>query len=321
LAVKFRDYYEVLGVPRSASPEEIKRAYRRQARKHHPDLQPPGERAKANETIQLINEAYEVLSDPEKRKKYDALGEHWKSGMDFAPPPGASPGGPSGAWGETHAWGDAGAFSDFFESLFGGASAGRGARGRGRGRGADGGIRFSMAGGDVEAELPVTLDELLREGRRRIHVGDRSLDVRIPVGARDGNVLRLSGQGEPGIGGGPSGDLFLRLRLEPDPRYRASGDDLEMDLKLWPWQAVLGTSVRIETPDGPVALKIPPKSASGQRLRLRDRGLPRADGTRGSLFATLRIVVPREPSEKERQAYEDLKRAATSPEDRPAEDG
>jgi len=304
VAVKFRDYYEVLGVPRTASADEIKRAYRQLARKHHPDLQPAAERAKAAERFKEINEAHEVLRDPDKRSKYDALGAGWKSGADFTP----SPGGGEGA-ADAPEWEDLGGFSDFFASLFG----------RPTGRASRDGVRIMVPGSDVEAELPVTLEELLRGGRRRVTLGgSRSLDVEIPLGARAGSMLRLAGQGEPGAGGGPPGDLYLRLRLIPQPRFRAAGDDLEMDLPLWPWQAVLGADLRIETPDGPVTLKVPAGTQSGRRLRLRGRGLPRGDGGRGDLYAVVRIVVPARPSAAEREAYETLKRGASAPADRPA---
>ncbi len=303
MAVKFRDYYEVLGVPRTATADEIKRAYRQLARKYHPDLQPAAERAKAAERFKEINEAYEVLSDPDMRPKYDALGAGWKSGSDFTPPPGA------GGAGDASEWEDLGDVSDFFASLFG-----RPTRRAGRD-----GARITVPGSDVEAELPATLEDLLRGGRRRITLdGSRSLDVEIPLGAREGTMLRLAGQGEPGGGGGPPGDLYLRVRLVPHPRYRVAGDDLEMDLPLWPWQAVLGAGVRIETPDGPVTLTVPAGTQSGRRLRLRGRGLPRGDGGRGDLYAVVRIVIPERPSGAEREAYETLKRGASAPADRPA---
>ena len=180
MAVKFRDYYETLGVPRTATSEEIKRAYRKLARKHHPDLQPAAERTKAAERFKEINEAYEVLSDADQRAKYDALGAGWKGGADFTPPGGAE-------WGDVGAaeWEDLGGFSDFFASLFG-RPGGRGTRG----------VRITMPGRDVEAELPLTLEELLRGGRRRITVNGRTLEVDIPSGAREGTVLRLAGEGE-----------------------------------------------------------------------------------------------------------------------------
>jgi curved DNA-binding protein len=310
VAVKFRDYYEVLGVPRSAPAAEIKRAYRQLARKHHPDLQPVAERAKAAERFKEINEAYEVLSDPDKRAKYDALGANWKNGMDFTPPPGAAGRSAEGFSAESFSAEDLGDFSDFFSSMFG-RTAGRGARG--------GSVRVTMPGADIEAELPVTLDDLLRGGKRRIQLAEgRAVDVEIPLGVRDGVVLRLAGQGGRGVNGGPPGDLFLHLHLAPHPRYRVVGDDIEMDLPLWPWQAVLGAEVRVDTPEGPVTLTVPPGTQSGRRLRLRGRGLPRGDGSRGDLYAVVRIMVPERASPAEREAYEALRRSASVPADRPA---
>ena len=310
MAVKFRDYYEVLGVPRTATAEEIKRAYRQLARKHHPDLQVASERARASERFKEINEANEVLSDPDKRAKYDALGANWKGGMDFTPPPDTGRG-PS----VTTEWEGFGDFSDFFGSIFGRPSGGRAGAGR---AGADrAGVRMPIPGNDVEGELPLTLDDVLHGGQRRITVDGRSLDVTIPRGIRDGATLRLAGQGGPGVNGGPAGDVYLRVRLLPHPRYRVVGDDLEMDLPLWPWQAVLGAEVRVDTPDGPVTLTVPPGTQSGQRLRLRGRGLPR-DAARGDLYAIARIVVPTRPSAAEREAYEMLRQRASAPADRPA---
>jgi len=304
VAVKFRDYYEVLGVSRTATAEEIKRAYRQLARKHHPDLKPASERAAAAERFKEINEANDVLSDPDKRAKYDALGQNWKSGMDFTPPPGSGRAAPGSA-----AWEDVGDVSDFFASLFG----------RGAGRGGRGSARITLAGSDVEAELSVTLEELLRGGRRRLQLpGGRTLEVEIPGGVRDGTVLRLAGQGERGTDGAPPGDLFLHVRLIPHARFRVIGDDLEMDLSLWPWQAVLGAEVRVETLDGPVTLTIPPGTQNGRRLRLRGRGLPRGDGQRGDLYAAVRIMISERPSAAERAAYEAVRSAATAPADRPA---
>ena len=288
MAVKFRDYYEVLGVPRTATAEEIKRAYRQLARKHHPDLQVASERARASERFKEINEANEVLSDPDKRAKYDALGANWKGGMDFTPPPDTGRG-PS----VTTEWEGFGDFSDFFGSIFGRPPGGR--AGAGRAGGDRAGVRMPIPGNDVEGELPLTLDDVLHGGQRRITVDGRSLDVTIPRGIRDGATLRLAGQGGPGVNGGPAGDVYLRVRLLPHPRYRVVGDDLEMDLPLWPWQAVLGAEVRVDTPDGPVTLTVPPGTQSGQRLRLRGRGLPR-DGARGDLYAVVRVVVPTRPS-------------------------
>jgi curved DNA-binding protein len=302
VAVKFRDYYEVLGVPRTASADDIKRAYRQLARKHHPDLQPAAERSRAAERFKDINEAYEVLSDPDKRGKYDALGSSWKSGMDFT-----SSGGERG-YARAEDWGDVGDMSDFFASLFG----------RGTQRTSGRGVRVTMPGSDVEADMAVGLDELLHGGKRRITLDGRSVEVEIPRGARDATVLRLAGQGGPGVNGGAPGDAYLRLRLVPHPRYRVAGDDLEMDLSLWPWQAVLGADVRTDTPDGPVTLSVPAGTQGGRRLRLRGRGLPRPDDSRGDLHAVARIVIPERPTVAEREAYEALKKHATAPADRPA---
>jgi curved DNA-binding protein len=307
--VKFRDYYEILGVTREAKPDEIKRAYRKAARKHHPDVAKPADRAQAEEEIKLVNEAYEVLRDPKKRARYDALGANWKSGDDFAPPNGAGPrGGARGVGGEAVDFED---FSDFFSSLFGDIGVGGGRR-RVRQRG-------PMRGHDVEAELALGVSELLAAGKRRITLGQgRALDVEIPKGARTGTVLRLAGQGEPGALGGPPGDLYMHLRVKDDGRFRVEGDDLAMDLPLWPWQAVLGATVRTDVPDGAVDLKIAPGTARGARLRLKGQGLPRADGSRGELYAVVRIEVPTAPSPDETKAYEALRDAARVPKDRPA---
>ena len=308
MAVKFRDYYEVLGVPRTASADDIKRAYRQLARKHHPDLQPASERTRAAERFKEINEAYEALSDADKRAKYDALGQNYKGGMDFTPPPGARRGATvtTGDWNDV---GDVGDFSDFFASIFGRSAAGR----------RRGGARIPVPGNDMEAELPLTLDDVLHGGQRRITLDGKSLDVTIPRGIRDGATLRLAGKGDPGVNGGPAGDVYLHVRLAPHPRYRVIGDDLEMDLPLWPWQAVLGSEVRVDTPDGPVTVTVPPGTQSGARLRLRGRGLPRADGrNRGDLYAVVRVVVPTRPSAAERDAYAALRRVAAAPADRPA---
>jgi curved DNA-binding protein len=305
VAVKFRDYYEVLGVPRTATADEIKKAFRQLARKKHPDLQPAAERPKAAENFKQINEAYEVLRDPQKRAKYDALGENWKGGMDFTPPPGSGWSGanPSGSV----EWEDLGDFSDFFASIFGQAN---GKSGRRR-------VRMTVPGSDVEAELSVTLEEVLHGGKRRIQLSNRNLEVEIPIGAHDGTVLRLAGQG---TGDAPPGDLYLRVRVLPHARFRVVGDDLEMDLPVWPWQAVLGASIRIATPEGPVTLKVPPGTQGGRRLRLRERGLPRTHGGRGDLHAITRIVIPETPNAAEREAFEKLKAAASAPADRPAKE-
>jgi curved DNA-binding protein len=285
-------------VPRSAKPEEIRRAYRKLARKHHPDVVPPAERAAAEEEIKAVNEAYEVLRDAAKRKRYDALGANWKAGDDFAPPHGGMPRG-----GQQVDFDD---FSDFFSSLFGDLGVG-GGRSR---------QRRPARGRDIEAELRLGPEELMAGGKRRLTLGaGRALDVDLPKNARNGTVLRLAGQGEPGS---PPGDLYMHVRVQDDGRYKVEGDDLAMDLPLWPWQAVLGATVRTSMPDGTVDLKVAPLTVAGARLRLKGRGLPRADGSRGDLYAVIRIAVPTELSPDERKAYEALRDAARVPDDRPA---
>jgi len=311
MAVKFRDYYEVLGVPRTASEKDIKRAYRQLARKHHPDLQPQAERAKASERFKEINEAYEVLSDPEKRKRYDLLGENYREGQDFTPPPEWQQASPED-------FEDLGGFSDFFAQVFGGRGMGGFPGGSRAGRG---GVRFTIPGSDIEAEITVPLEDVLHGGKRRLSLdGDKSLDVTIPVGAREGTVLRLGGQGEPGMGGGPRGDLYLRLRVAPHARYRIVGNDLEADLPLWPWQAALGAQVKFETPKNVVSLKVPEGTSSGKRLRLRGLGMPGEGGVPGDLYAVVRILVPQSMSAAEREAYEALRKASGAVADRPAQE-
>ena len=301
MAVKFRDYYEVLGVPRTATQDEIKKAYRRLARKHHPDVN-PGDKT-AEDRFKELNEANEVLSDPEKRKRYDQLGANWKAGAEFRPPPdwqevrgdfdfeevfGGGGRGPSG-------------FSDFFETLFGG---GRGQRG---GRAGRAGADFTMSGSDVEAEISLGLEEAHRGVTRRIGLGQRSLEVKIPAGVRDGSIIRLAGQGEPGTGKAPPGDLFLHVRLEPHPLFQLRNeDDILIELPVAPWEVVLGAKVRVPTLDDAVEMTIPPDSQGGQLLRLREQGLARRRGGRGDEYVKLKIVVPPRPTAAEKDHFEKL---------------
>ncbi|HKP88064.1 MAG TPA: DnaJ C-terminal domain-containing protein [Blastocatellia bacterium] len=326
MAVKFRDYYEVLGVPKTATEDEIKKAYRKLARKHHPDVN-PGDKS-AEEKFKELNEAYEVLSDPEKRKKYDQLGQNWKAGSDFTPPPGWEGGGFDygdfdGGFGRGRGAGD---FSDFFESIFGGSR-----------RGARAGAGFRMRGQDVEAEISLALEEAHRGATRGISLqvneacpdckgtGEKdgkvcptcrgagvvrrakNLDVTIPQGVRDGSVIRLSGQGEPGMDGGPPGDLFLRVRITPHPLFKIVGDDdVELELPVAPWEAALGASVSVPTLDGPVDMKIPPVTQGGRRLRLRGQGLNKRGGGRGDEYVRIKMVNPPKLTDKERELYEKL---------------
>ena len=319
MSVKFRDYYETLGVARDASEDRIKSAYRKLARKFHPDLN-PGNKA-AEERFKEISEAYQVLSDKEKRRRYDALGKDWKSGMDFTPPPGAGPfrteAGDLGDLGELFGGGRFGGFSDFFESLFGGRPGGAGFASPGR-------------GGDLESEVAVTLEEAHRGTKRAVRIPleepcpecggsgrkDRkicpvcggsgsltrqeSFTVNIPRGVQDGSLVRASGKGGTGFGGGGRGDLFLRVRITPHERFRRTdGGDVELELPIAPWEAVLGGRVEVPTLDGPVEMRIPPNSQGGRSLRLKGKGPARPDGGRGDQYVRLRIVVPPNPTEKE----------------------
>jgi curved DNA-binding protein len=300
MAVAYKDYYAILGVPRTATADEIRKAHRKLDRKHHPDLN-PGDK-EAEEKFKEIQEAYEVLSDPEKRQRYDRLGANWKAGAEFRPPPeweeaAAEAGEPEDAFDGDHF----GGFSDFFETLF-----------HSRRSGSRAGAGFRMRGRDVEAEVPITLEEAHRGTTRSLSLstgesGQKTLEVTIPAGVRAGTILRLAGQGGPGVGGGPPGDLLVHIRLQPHPRFTVEGaDDLVMELPVAPWEAVLGARVPVETLDGRVELTIPPGSQSGQRLRLRGQGLRRRDGGRGDLYVRLKVVVPTRPSPEERELFRRL---------------
>jgi curved DNA-binding protein len=321
MAVQFRDYYDVLGVAKSATEDEIKGAYRKLARKHHPDVN-PGDKS-AEEKFKEINEAYAVLSDADKRKRYDALGQNWKTGEEFRPPPG---------WGNAHAeYGDLfgrgrsqGGFSDFFESLFGGRSA-------------RGGAGFALRGQDAEAEIALTLEEAHRGVKRNITLQvmetctecrgtgskgndlcpicggagflrrPKSLEVMIPAGVRDGSIIRLAGQGEPGANGAPAGDLLLHVQIHPHRLFNVVGEsDVQIELPVTPWEAALGTNIPVPTLDGPVQMKIPAGAQGGQRLRLRSRGLNRRGGERGDEYVKLKIVNPPKLAPKEKELFEKL---------------
>lgn len=315
MAVKFRDYYEVLGIPRTASQDEIQRAFRKLARKYHPDV---NKAANAEERFKEINEAYEVLKDPEKRKKYDQLGPDWKTGQEFRPPPGWESQfdfGQAGGGAREFHWGGGSGFSDFFEALFGGQ----------RQRGPYGGVRgggqpvWNQAGADQEATVRVGLEDIFHGATRTItlqmqrmtpqgimSVQEKSYDVKIPAGILPGQKIRLSGQGGEGMGSGPRGDLYLVVEIEPNPVCRLTGRDLSVDLLLSPWEAVLGAEVQIPTLSGPVTLKVPAGTQSGQKLRLKGKGLPNPKGAAGDLYVVVSIVVPKNVSARERELFEQL---------------
>jgi curved DNA-binding protein len=276
MAVGERDYYDILGVSRDASPEEIRRAYRTLARRYHPDVnKEPG----ADERFKEIGAAYEVLSDEDKRREYDNPSPRFAQGngdvrVDF---------GGGGAGGD---------FSDIFESMFGGRTGG--------GFGGFGG--FSSRGADQEATLELSLQEAASGGRRRITLADgRDYEVNIPAGVRDGQIIRLAGEGTAGAGGGPRGDLLLRVRVRPDRRFRVDGRDLHTEVAVAPWEAVLGAEVEVPTLDGPSRVKVPAGSSCGRKLRLRGQGM-----AGGDLYARIKIVVPKTPSKRERELFEEL---------------
>src|SRR5256712_1526091 len=313
MAVEFKDYYKILGVERTASDEAIRRAFRKLARQYHPDV--AKDKKAAEEKFKEINEAYEVLGDPEKRKKYDQLGADWNRPGGFQPPP---QWGPQPTEGGYYQWGGDGGgvqfefggtgFSDFFEAFFGG----------GRGRSAFGGFGGQAAtaerGADVEADIMVTLEEALDGSTRTVSLrraGSTKVEqyqVKIPRGVHEGQRIRLAGQGEAGARGGKSGDLFLRVRLARHPDFRVEGSDLIHEEKIAPWQAVLGTELKLPTLEGNVRLKVPPGTQGGQRFRLRERGLPSASGKRGDLYVELQINVPKKLSQRERDLWSELAR-------------
>jgi curved DNA-binding protein len=297
MAVGFKDYYETLGVSRDASPDDIRRAYRRLARANHPDI---NKEAGAEDRFKEISEAYEVLRDDEKRARYDRLGANWRSGQDVSETPGFEEAFRSAdGFGDTRVEFGGGDFSDFFEQLFG-------RRGSGR-SGATGFQQFTMQGRDHEAVLELTLEEAARGGKRRITLqDDRDYEIEIPRGVHDGQRIRLAGQGGAGVGGGPPGDLLLRVRLKPHRRFRVKGRDLYVDLPVAPWEAALGSEVPVRTLEGSARVRVPPGSSSGRRLRLRGQGMPAADGSRGDLYAVLSIRVPKQLSKDERKLFEQL---------------
>jgi curved DNA-binding protein len=308
VAVQYKDYYQTLGVARSATEADIKKAFRKLAREHHPDV--AKDKKRSEEKFKEINEAYEVLSDKDKRKKYDELGANWKSGAEFRPPPGyGNPGGQTFRGGrastENFEFGGTG-FSDFFEQLFG-------ARMRG-GNGARGNFSqedYPERGSDIEGDIMVSLEEATRGSVRTVNIrhADRneSHQVKIPPGISEGQKLRLTGRGQNGSGGGESGDLYLRVRFAKHPDFDVDGHDLIYELELAPWEAALGAEISVPTLEARVNIKIPAGTPSGQKLRVRGRGLLQRDGTRGDLIVVTKIVVPPKISDAQKKLWEQLK--------------
>lgn len=308
--MEFKDYYQVLGVERSASPAAIKKAFRRLARKHHPDINPAPDGATR---MQALNEAYEVLRDDERRAAYDQLGKGPPQGQPFQPPPGWNGGFEFG--GAPGGTADDGGHSAFFEALFGAAQ--REAR-RGRAA-ADPRAAARRRGQDHHAGIEVPLEDAFRGATRSIHLQrpalddegeavmqERTLEVAIPKGIRAGQQIRLAGQGAAGVGDAPAGDLFLEVTFAPHAMWRVDGRDIALTLPVAPWEAVLGAEVEVPTPAGPVAMQVPAGSQTGRRLRLRGRGIPAREA--GDLYVQLEVVLPPAADEAARDAWRRLAR-------------
>ncbi|NLA26082.1 MAG: J domain-containing protein [Firmicutes bacterium] len=323
MSVKYQDYYEILEVGREATEKEIKAAYRKMARKWHPDLHPAGDKAAAEEKFKKINEAYEVLKDPEKRGRYDQLGKNWQDGQDFQAPPDMegvrfySEGDFTAGFGS--------GFSDFFEMFFGGGPAR-----------AQGFRRRTARGEDLESEIALTIEEAYRGTTRMIRVSggepcpacggsgasgggfcpqcggtgstasEKTLEVKIPPGVREGSRIRLKGQGGAGLGEGEPGDLFLKVRLLPHRAFRLAGKDIESDILLFPEQALLGDRVTVQTIDGPVTVTVPPGSGAGKKLRLRGKGYLDGPKGRGDHYVRVSIDIPPNPGKREKELYQQL---------------
>jgi len=327
MAIAYKDYYAILGVPKDAASEAIKQAYRRLARQHHPDLHPEMKKAAAGEKFKEINEAYEVLSDPEKKARYDQIGPGWDAARAPEPPGSAPRGYSAGGPGPGFE-----GFSDFFESLFGargpGSAAGAGPRGGPR------------RGQDIEAELPLCLEDAFRGGEKRFSIelpvlcpacggsgrqargfcpacagaGEvsrpRNITTHLPKRARDGMRLRLRGQGAGAPDGGEPGDLFLRVRLRPHPLYKVSGGDLETTVTVTPWDAALGAEVLVPALDGPIRVRLAAGTHAGTRLRIAGQGLDQEGGSQGDLYAVVRIDNPQRTDGRMEKLYAELREAA-----------
>ena len=300
----YKDYYKIVGVDRDASQQEIKRAYKKLARKYHPDV---SKEVDAEARFKALGEAYAVLKDPEKRAAYDELGVNWKAGQEFRPPPDWGTGFEFSGSG-MHAE-DAGAHSDFFESLFG----------RGMGPQAGAGTRqaFNARGEDHHAKVQVDIEDTYKGASHGIslrtpeldksgHVitKNRTLNVKIPKGVRQGQKIRLSGQGSPGHGNGGAGDLYLEIEFRPHSFYRPDGKDVYVELPLTPWEAALGASVKVPTPDGPVDMKIPAGTSNDQKLRLKGRGIPGSPP--GDIYVVAKLTLPPASSDADKEFYKKM---------------
>jgi len=313
--VEYKDYYKILGVPKTATEKDIKAAYRKLARKHHPDVNKGDPKSEAR--FKEINEANEVLSDPEKRKRYDTLGPDWAS--QFRPHPGGAGG--RGGTVEVEFGDDAGGFSDFFRTIFGGGFGGgrEGGFGGGGYRTASGGFEEIFGrtarepvGHDLETNADLSLEEVAKGTTRTVKVGEgpsaRTVEVKIPAGVREGSRVRVAGEGG-GAPGGPRGDLYLRVRTRPHPHLERKGDDLQTNVSVPLTTAVLGGEAQVPTLEGPVGIKVPPGSPAGRTFRLRGKGLPRLDAPgRGDLMAVMNVDLPRDLTPREKELFEELKR-------------
>jgi curved DNA-binding protein len=311
--MEYKDYYKILGVSRDAKPDQIKAAYRKLARKYHPDV---SKESDAEARFKEVNEANEVLKDPEKRAQYDALGSGWHAGDPFRPPPGGARPGAGGNYQFSEE--EAAQFSDFFSSLFGGLGGGRGSRSSGFGGPGMHADPFAGRGRDQNARLRITIEEAYRGGTRQLRLETpeidangqvkmraRTLNVRIPAGVTEGQQIRLAGQGSPSsAAGSAAGDLFLDVEFEPHPLYRSEGKDIHLKLPIAPWEAARGATVPVPTLGGTVSLKIAAGSQSGQRLRLKGRGLPGKPA--GDAFVQLEITNPPAETEQARAAFDAL---------------
>jgi curved DNA-binding protein len=298
--VEYKDYYQTLGVEKNASADDIKKAYRKMVRKYHPDV---SKHAEADAKTKEINEAYDVLGDAEKRAAYDELGRGHRAGEQFRPPP---------DWASQYDFGGGGAGAeDFFSDLF--AHVGRRSRAGGRAHG------FQMRGDDIHAAIAIDLSDAYSGATRtvslrvpqqdangRVTTQDKTLNVNIPKGVTPGQQLRLAGQGHPGIGGGPAGDLYLEIQLNPNQRYRIEGVHVYENVPVTPWEAALGANISVATPSGMVEVTVPPGSQGGRKLRLKGRGIPAA--TPGDLYLILDVVLPPANNDRARELYKEMAR-------------